>query len=323
LIPDQGAEDRKDTTNNMEIIGLDIGGTNIKTGLARNGKILFLRSLPTRAFVSGDSVVNQVMNAVEPWAGRAQAIGIGSAGIIDSRLGVIKYSPNLGWYNLPLARILSGKFHKPVRILNDVNAVLLGEWRYGAARGFDDVFLFTLGTGVGGAAICAGKMVFGANGFAGEFGHATINFNGPRCVCGNRGCLESYVGTKFILRRARQLIKESPSRLRRYDQLTPKIIADEAKKGDRVSREIFEEIGRYLGIGIGNLLNLFDPALIVISGGISRAGKVLFQPIHQAIGKTAFGSGVRQFRITAGRLGDRAGILGAAYFATLKRIENR
>jgi glucokinase len=303
----------------MNIIGLDIGGTNIKAGLTRKGKILSLRSLPTRALESRDSAVHQVINAVAPWADRAQAIGIGSAGIIDSRLGIIKYSPNLGWNNLPLARILSAKFHKPVRILNDVNAVLLGEWRYGSAAGYDDVFLFTLGTGVGGAAISGGKMVFGANGFAGEFGHATINFNGSKCVCGNRGCLESYVGTKAILRRARHLIKKSPSRLRRYKQLTPKNIADEAKKGDRVSRAIFAEIGRYLGIGIGNLLNLFDPALIVISGGISRAGKVLFQPINKAIRETTFVPEVRGYRIVPGKLGDQAGILGAAWFATLKK----
>lgn len=305
----------------MNIIGLDIGGTNIKAGLVRNGKVLDLRTLPTLAFLSKDSVVKQVMSAIQPWANGAKAIGIGSAGIIDSRLGIIRYSPNLGWFDLPLARILSAKFHKPVRILNDVNAVLFGEWRYGSAKGFEDVFLFTLGTGVGGAAICAGQMVFGANGFAGEFGHATINFNGPKCICGNRGCLESYVGTKAILRRARQLMKKSHSRLKRYDQLTPKIIADEAKKGDRVSREIFAEIGQYLGIGIGNLLNLFDPALIVISGGISRAGKVLFQPIHESIRKTTFGSGIRHYRIVPGRLGDDAGILGAAWFANEKVIK--
>jgi len=302
----------------MNIIGLDIGGTNIKAGLVQNGRILDLRSLPTLAFVSKDSVIKQVMTAIEPWAGRAKAIGIGSAGIIDSESGIIKYSPNLGWFDLPLARILSARFHKPVRILNDVNAVLLGEWRYGAARGHDDVFLFTLGTGVGGAAICAGQMVFGANGFAGEFGHATINYRGPRCVCGGRGCLESYVGTKAILLRARQLMKRHPSRLNRYARLTPKTIADEAKKGDRVSREIFAEIGQFLGIGIGNLLNLFDPGLIVISGGISRAGKVLFKPIREAIGKTDFGSGIRRYRIVPGKLGDQAGIIGAAWFAKEK-----
>jgi glucokinase len=303
----------------MNIIGLDIGGTNIKAGLVQNGRILDLRSLPTLAFVSRNSVVRQVMSAIEPWAGQAKAIGIGSAGIIDSQSGIIKYSPNLGWFDLPLARILTAEFRKPVRILNDVNAVLFGEWRFGSARGQDDVFLFTLGTGVGGAAICAGQMVFGANGFAGEFGHATINFRGPKCVCGGRGCLESYVGTKAILRRARQLMKRHPSRLNRYAQLTPKTIADEAKKGDRVSREIFAEIGRYLGIGIGNLLNLFDPALIVISGGISRAGKVLFKPIHESIRKTTFGAGIRHYRIVPGKLGDKAGILGAAWFATMKK----
>jgi glucokinase len=303
----------------MDIIGLDVGGTNIKAGLVRNGKIIQRGHYPTRTRKSDRSVVDQIRSAIRDYGDRAATIGIGIAGIIDSPRGIVRYSPNLGWEDMPLGKILTKEFHRPVRIINDVNAILYGEWHYGAARGYDDVFLFTLGTGVGGAAICGGKMVFGANGFAGEFGHATINFNGPKCTCGNYGCLESYVGTKFFLRRARRRMRKIPTRLRRYPRLTPKIIGDEAKKGDRLSRELFGEIGYYLGIGISNLLNLFDPALIVISGGIARAGRFLFPPIRQVVKDTDQGARHRRYKIVTGKLGDDAGILGAAYHASLKQ----
>ncbi len=298
------------------VIGLDVGGTNIKAGLVRGNRIRQRSHYPSRAKAGGEAVYGQICGAIRPLAHLISGIGIGSAGIIDSSRGLVRYSPNLGWHDFPLAARLFREFKKPVRVINDVNAILLGEWRYGAARGSDDVFLFTLGTGVGGASICAGQMVFGANGFAGEFGHATINFRGPRCTCGNRGCLESYVGTKFILRRARRLMKTMRSRLPRYPVLTPKIIADEARRGDPAGRQLFEEIGYYLGVGISNLLNLFDPELIVISGGISRAGAILFSPIRRAIRQTDQGAGRRKYRIVPGRLGDDAGILGAAYYAT-------
>jgi glucokinase len=301
----------------MNLIGLDVGGTNIKAGLVRNGKVIQRGHYPTRARESDRSVVDQIRLAIRDFGDRAAAIGIGIAGIIDSPRGIVRYSPNLGWEDMPLVKTLTKEFHRPVRILNDVNAILYGEWHYGAARGYDDVFLFTLGTGVGGAAICGGKMVFGANGFAGEFGHATINFNGPKCTCGNYGCLESYVGTKFFLRRARYRMRKTPTRLRRYPRLTPKIIGVEAKKGDRLSRELFGEIGYYLGIGISNLLNLFDPALIVISGGIARAGRFLFQPIRRAVKDTDQGARHRRYEIVTGKLGDDAGILGAAHYASL------
>lgn len=298
------------------VIGLDVGGTNIKAGLVRGNRILRRSHYPSRAKAGGEAVYGQICGAIRPMAHLVAGIGIGSAGIIDSVRGLVRYSPNLGWHDFPLARRLVREFKKPVRVINDVNAILLGEWRYGAARGSDDVFLLTLGTGVGGASICRGRMVFGANGFAGEFGHATINFRGPRCTCGNRGCLESYVGTKFILRRARKLMKTMRSRLSKHPVLTPKIIADEARRGDPAGLRLFEEIGNYLGIGISNLLNLFDPGLIVISGGISRAGAVLFDPIRRAIKQSDQGTGRRRYRIVPGRLGDDAGILGAAFYAT-------
>jgi glucokinase len=262
-------------------------------------------------------VLTQIKAAINPFMKEASGIGIGIAGIIDSKRGIVRFSPNLpGWKNIRLADILQKEFKVRVRVLNDVNAICLGEWQYGAAHGYDNVFLFTLGTGVGGAAICEGKPLFGATGFAGEFGHSVIKFNGPACPCGNRGCLERYVGARYIVARARRKMKKKRSMLKKYEKLTPRAIADAAKKGDTVARETFEETGFYIGVGVTNIIALFDPDVVVISGGVSRAGKVLFDSIRRTVKQRVLGAQYRTTRIIPGRLGDTGGMRGAVYFAS-------
>ncbi|MEO0227502.1 MAG: ROK family protein [candidate division WOR-3 bacterium] len=307
----------------MSVIGIDIGGTNIKAGLVEDKKIIKRISLPTMAERGFATTINQIRGAIKGLITGSKtditAIGIGIAGIIDSKNGTVRYSPNLkGWHNINLADILNNEFKLKTRIVNDVNAILLGEWKFGAGRGYSNIFLFTLGTGVGGAAVCEGRMLFGANDFAGEFGHTTINFNGPRCTCGNRGCLERYVGTKGIIALARRKLKKEKSRLGRYQRLTPKIIADEAKKRDRVAIEVFTEIGELIGVGLGNIINLLDPEVIIISGGVARAGRVLFEAIEKSAALRTLGTQYRRYRILPAQLGDDAGILGSAYFATIR-----
>ncbi|MCX7994292.1 MAG: ROK family protein [candidate division WOR-3 bacterium] len=298
------------------ILGIDIGGTNIKAGLVHNGKVLKKITVPTHAGQDPETSLKQIKTTIGHFVNSISKIGIGIAGIIDSKEGIVRYSPNLkGWQDIPLVRILEKEFKKPVRILNDVNAILLGEWIYGAGKGYRNVFLFTLGTGVGGAAICEGKMLFGAHGFAGEFGHATINFNGPRCLCGNYGCLERYVGSRYIIELAEKKVNLQKSALSRYKELTPRIIAIEARKKDAVAKEVFEEIGQYIGIAVSNIVNLFDPEIVIISGGIARAGKVLFEPIRKTAKEYILGYKYRKIKIVPARLGDSGGILGAAYFA--------
>jgi glucokinase len=297
-------------------VGVDVGGTNIKAALVQNGKIKKRIKLPTKVRSGFNGSLSQIESAISVFIEKAQAIGIGIAGLIDSKKGIVRFSPNLpGWKNIKLSSILEEKFKRPVKIINDVDAFCLGEWRYGAAKGYDNVFLFTLGTGVGGAAVCEGTPLFGAHGFAGEFGHSIIKFNGRKCPCGNRGCLEQYVGARHIVALARSKIKKTRSSLKKYKKLTPHIIADEAKRGDRVSIEVFKKIGYYIGVGVTNIIVLFDPDVIIISGGVSRAGKIIFEPVRKTVAQRVMGGKFRTYKIIPPQLGDDAGILGAVYYA--------
>ncbi|MGB9721175.1 MAG: ROK family protein [bacterium] len=299
------------------IIGIDVGGTNIKAGLVRKGRVLSKTNRHTRAEDGSRKCIEVIKAVIKSYINEASAIGIGIAGIIDSKKGIVRYSPNLkNWRNVELAKILKGEFKKPVKILNDVNAILLGEWVYGAGKGYKNIFLFTLGTGIGGAAICEDKLLFGAHGFAGEFGHIIIDFNGPKCLCGNYGCLERYVGSRYIVKLAKRRIRVKMSSLKNYyKELSPKIIADEAKKGDYVAKEVFKEIGYYIGIGVSSIINLFDPEIVIISGGIAGAGRILFEPIRKTVKQRILGAEYRRLKIIPAELGDDAGILGSAYFA--------
>ena len=300
------------------IIGVDIGGTNIKAALVRDRKIEKRTRALTLANLGPEKSLDQIKSVIEPLQEECRAIGIGSAGIIDSKRGIVRYSPNLkGWKDVHLARILQDSYDIPVYVLNDVNAICLGEWKYGAGREHNNIFLFTIGTGVGGAAICEGKLLFGAHGFAGEFGHTTIKLDGPKCVCGRQGHVERYAGAKYIVARARRKMAKNKSSLAGYDLLTPETIARAAKDGDKVAREVFAEVGYYLGVGVANIIALLDPDIIIISGGIARAGRILFEPIRNTVNRITLGSEYRHYMIVPAKLGDDAGIFGAALFAKL------
>jgi glucokinase len=298
-------------------IGIDIGGTNLKSALVRDGKIIKRTKVQTNADQGPASIITQIKSALQNFTEPVSRIGIGIAGIIDSRKGIVRYSPNLaGWTDVKLARIIKREVEVPVKILNDVNAICLGEWKFGAGKGYNNIFLFTLGTGVGGAAVCEGKLLFGANGFAGEFGHSVIKYDGKKCTCGQFGHLEGYVGARYIVERTKRRMRKQKTTLRKYKEITPRIIAQEAKRGDVLAKEIFAEIGFYIGIGLSNVISLFDPEMIIVSGGISRAGKILFDSIRKTANERIMGSQYRDFKIIPGKLGDDAGILGAVYFAS-------
>jgi glucokinase len=297
-------------------IGVDVGGTNIKSALIKGQKILKKAKFPTHADQGPDRVIDQIKKSIKAFNKKVSSIGIGIAGIIDSRRGIVKYSPNLsGWTDIRLGQAIKREFRAHVKILNDVNAICLGEWKFGAAKGYSNVFLFTLGTGVGGAAVCEGRLLMGANGFAGEFGHSVIKYDGRKCTCGQFGHLEAYVGAKRMVALAHSRMKKQKSTLKNYQKITPRIIAQEARKGDNVAQGVFQEIGFYIGIGLSNIISLFDPEIIVVSGGISKAGKVLFNAIRKTANERVMGGQYRHYKIVPGKLGDNAGMLGAVYFS--------
>ncbi|MEO0225952.1 MAG: ROK family protein [candidate division WOR-3 bacterium] len=297
-----------------ELIGIDVGGTNIKTALVDRNRVIKRFRFPTRAREGLDTVIGQIVKAVLIFKKKTR-VGIGIAGLIDSEQGIVHFSPNLyGWNDVKLKAILEKETGFNISIINDVNAITIGEWKFGAGKGVNDLFCFTLGTGVGGGIVSGGKLQVGASSMAGEFGHTTINFNGPRCKCGNVGCLERYVGAEYIVKMAKRMIRSRRSTLRSYKILTPKIIAQEARH-DQVAREVFNRIGTYVGFGLVNIIHLLDPEVIVISGGIARAGTVLLEAIEKILVKRVMNFNERKIRIVPGKFGDDAGVIGATYFA--------
>jgi len=304
------------TVKKSVYIGVDVGGTNVKCARIENGTINERQITKTIAGEGYEVSLRQILNTITPMSRGISGIGVGIAGIIDSKSGIVRYSPNMpGWNDIPLARILQKKYNVPVHVLNDVNSICLGEWQYGAAKACNDVFLLTVGTGVGGGAICSGKPQFGAHGFAGEFGHIIIKDKGRKCVCGNHGCLESYVGAQQMVRYARKLMRKTKTILHKCTVLTPKIIAEKAKQGDRVARDVIVRMGYYLGVGITNIIHLYDPGVVIVSGGISKSGKILFDSIRMTVKERVIGKNYRRYRIVPPKLGNDAGILGAVYYA--------
>jgi glucokinase len=199
---------------------------------------------------------------------------------------------------------------------NDANAVLLGECMAGAAQGARQAVVLTLGTGVGGAIVINGKLFRGAQGGAGEIGHCTVQAEGPRCRCGNRGCLERYVGAGYLVQRYLHLKGEKAEGGRQKEEsgkgTTPADIAHRAKKGDPAAIKVFEEAGKRIGVACANLVNLLQPEVIVIGGGVAGAGRVLFDAIRKTVKERAFEPSWQGTRIVPGKLKGKAGILGAA-----------
>lgn len=290
-----------------KIVGIDIGGTYIKAGIVINPpEVQNFNSIPTQPGKLIDQLI-EIIKQLRPYA-----VGIGAPGLISN--GIIHHSPNLfGVKNLNLKEALQAELKIPVEVENDANVVALSEWQYGAGKGVHNLLLLTLGTGVGGGLILNDKLYTGT-GFAGEVGHITIDPNGPPCGCGNYGCLESYVGSEYLERRAIQGIRTGiKTSLSRYKKITPEIISQQAYKGDEFARSIIETAGYYLGIGIANLWNIFSPERVVIGGGIARAGQILFDKIRKEASFRVYQR--KGIEIVSTQLADFAGILGAAYYA--------
>jgi glucokinase len=242
-------------------------------------------------------------------------IGVGAPGPLDRERGIVVTTPNLGWTNFPLRDVIAERTRLPVRIDNDANCATLGEWWLGAAKGAHNVIGMTIGTGIGGGVIIGGRLYHGSSDVAGEIGHATIDITGRRCKCGNYGCLEAYASGPSIADRAREALTGDDCLMVRMaggdpSRITAATVYEAAKRGDDTALDVVRETSRFLGAGVANLLNIFNPDVVVICGGVTQAGETLFAPLRREVVKRAFKPAVEACEIVPGVL-VAAGVVGA------------
>jgi glucokinase len=308
-------------------IGIDLGGTKIGTGLIdQQGRVHARDYRPTEAGRGRDAVIGRMLDSarqVMTDAGLAprqvSAIGIGAPGPLDIPRGILTAPPNLpGWHDVPLRQIIGDALHVPTYLENDANAAGIGEYLYGAGRGTVHMIYVTASTGIGGGLILNGKIYQGATGGAGEIGHTTVAPYGPRCGCGNRGCLEAMASGTAIAREGQDLVRRGVPTLiaglvdGKPDAVTAKIVVDAMQQGDRYACDIVTQAMHYLGIGMANLVNLFNPEMIVIGGGLTHLGEQLLDPVRRAIALRAFPIAAQRVQVALAQLGDDVGIIGAA-----------
>ncbi len=307
------------------IVGIDLGGTNIVVGtVAEDGsELVGLVTASTLPEEGADAVLARMVQLAR--ASMAQAggkeiagVGIGAPGPLDTARGVVLVTPNLGWTNFPLRDRVSAALGLPATLDNDANCAIFGEWWRGAARGSDHVVGLTIGTGIGGGIVLWGEIYHGASDIAGEIGHMTVDLDGRRCKCGNYGCLEAYASGPAIAARAIEGITAgADTALPRYvagdlSRLTAQVVYEAAHEGDDFAQEVVRDTARFLGAGVANVINLFNPEVVVICGGVTLAGDKLFVPLRSEVKRRAFKPAVEQCRIVPGDLTGTAGVYGAA-----------
>jgi len=304
-------------------IGIDIGGINTKIGIVREGppfKVLKQTSIPTQVDDPISVYVRRVAEAVagllkECGLKKVNGAGVGCPGLIDPWKGLVRTSPNLpNLKGVRLADKLSGALNLPVRMQNDANAAALGEYLFGSGKKCPNLIVLTLGTGVGGGVICDGHLVVGADNAATELGHLKAEWhNGAPCGCGKTGCVEAYVGAAGITRIAREMLDGGASTILQPDHLTPRDVADAARKGDKTALEVMKKVGHYLGRGIALLIETFNPERIVFTGGTSAAADLMMPGIDDALNQYAsFEFTRKRVKISRSKFPDDVNVIGAA-----------
>ncbi|TGN66165.1 ROK family protein [Nocardioides eburneiflavus] len=307
------------------VVGVDIGGTKVLAGVVDpDGQVgrTARRTTPGRRVVTSrveDALVAAVREAADgrPLAG----VGVAAAGFVDSAGERVMFAPHLPWQGQPLRDLLAGRLGCPVALDNDANCSARAEGHHGAARGAASALMITMGTGIGGAVLLDGVVVRGANGMAGEFGHMQVVPDGQACECGRRGCWEQYASGNALVREARALMADLPSVLVEMsdgapEQVTGPMVTSAAEQGDLVARQAFATVGGWLGVGTANLVAAFDPAVVVVGGGVSAAGDRLLDPARAALERTLVGAEHRVVPpLVAAELGPQAGMVGAALVA--------
>jgi glucokinase len=309
--------------------GIDLGGTKILSLVASTkGETLARNRRPTRAQEGPQAVIARMAESLNAAArkagldvGRLAGVGVVSPGPIDFASGVVGDSPNLpGWDAVPLGDQMRAALGVPIFVDNDANAAALGECTFGAGRGYRHVIYITVSTGIGGGIIIDGRVYRGTSGAAGEVGHQVIEDGGPLCSCGRRGCLEELASGTAIAHRACELLAEGKGAriaemANENEPPTAETVQRAAREGDPEARRIIEEAGHYLGVGLANLVNIFNPELIIIGGGLTNMGRMLLDPARQVVRREPFAQARADVRIVRAALGDRVGALGAAALA--------
>lgn len=307
------------------IVGIDLGGTKISGAVSdKNGNILYTKTIDTLASEGSDNVmariiwlINHVLSEHNVCKDDVIGIGIASPGPLNSEEGIIIETPNLPFRNFPLKNTIENAIGIKTFIDNDANAAALGESLFGAGKGVENLIYITVSTGIGGGIIINKKLYRGKTGNAGELGHMTVEPNGPRCNCGNYGCLEVMASGTAIARVARERLKHSEklndkdSLLFSFENLSSKEVFECATREDKLALEVVDYTSNYLGIGIASLINIFDPDMIVIGGGVSKVGDILFNRLRKIALERSFKVMSSSVKIVPASLGTAAGLVGA------------
>jgi glucokinase-like ROK family protein len=293
-------------------IGIDLGGTNLRCALvSREGTIIRKIKEPT-----SKDLLPSVLRLIENlFSNEVLGIGLGVAGLIDRKRSRVLISPNLpGIEHIDFINEIHRRFNVPVHIENDANAAALGELMAGAGRGLSNFVLFTLGTGIGGGIICEGKLL----GVSAEIGHMSIDADGEKCPCGNNGCLESYASARAILSKTVAFLEKGGDSLLKsycggnFYKLTPEDISRAALDGDMPAREILKTAGRYLGVGMANIINIMSPEAVVLTGGLAEAWDIYVKEAIKETSRRAFKDLYVRVKITPSTLTGDAGLIGSA-----------
>ena len=311
------------------VVAIDIGGTKITSAvITREGKMLSRIYRLTLAHEGPRKVISHMVDAVQVSLRKAGldlsaigGVGVAAAAIIDIGRGLVSDAPNLPrWHNIPLRNSLADSLGKPVFLLNDASAAALGEHRMGAGHGLDNLIYITVSTGIGGGLVINGQLYNGTDGCAAEIGHMIILVNGPACKCGQRGCFEALASGTAIARMAVERLeaggKSCLTELTRgkIGDITAQLVSEAARRDDSLALNVIDESARYLGIGLANLVNIINPQMIIMGGGVSKMGGMLFRPASKSMKEHAFKLPARTVRLVRPRLGMDAGLMGAAIF---------
>ncbi|MBR4283006.1 MAG: ROK family protein [Clostridia bacterium] len=318
----------------MYKLGIDLGGTNIVAGVVdENFKIIGIGKRKTNVSGGATAIADDMAAAAFDAIKEAnltlddiEDMGIGAPGTVDSETGDIPFSNNLYFYDVPLGKMMEERVGKKFYIENDANAAAYGEYIAGAGKGSNHFVAITLGTGVGSGIIIDGKILSGSNHAGGEMGHTVIVMNGEKCTCGRHGCWEAYASATALINQTKQAMIRYPESLmwdlcdRDLDNVNGKTAFDAAEKGDEAAKKVVERYIEYIAVGIANVVNVFQPDMVCIGGGVSKQGEVLTKPIKQFVNGENFARNItKDVVVKTATLGNDAGIIGAAYLCNLHK----